>query len=246
MSAPLRLAALAGWGHRAACWDRLAVAGAELAPVCLPGHEPGPGAPAPDCSLAAAAGTLAGDWDVVMGWSLGGLAAVEAVRRGLVRPRGLVLVATPPSFLARPGYPAGQAPQVLAEFRAGLAREPLATLRRFYTLQFRGDRAPRSLWSPARARDRYLATAADPEGLAAWLDVLAAADLSAAPPALELPVLAIHGDADAVVDPAALDFFAAMGPGASVHRVAGAGHAPHITHAEETGRRIGEFVRALR
>ena len=243
MNAPLRLAAVAGWGHRAACWERLAVTGATIQPLGLPGHEAA--ADPAECSLAAAAESLAGEWHVVAGWSLGGLVALEALRRGLIAPRGLVLVATPPSFLARTGYPAGQPPAVLDDFRAGLLADPLATLRRFYALQFRGDEAPRRLWSPATVRERFLATDADPQALAGWLEVLGAADLTAEPPALDLPVLVLHGDRDAVVDPAALAFFRDGGAQVTAHSVAGAGHAPHITHAEETGTRIGEFVRAL-
>lgn len=245
MSGEARLAALAGWGHRAACWEALPLGSAGLTAFSLPGHEPQAGEPAPVCSLASAATTLAGDWDVVMGWSLGGLAALEAVRSGLVRPRGLVLLATPPSFLARPTYAAGLAPAALDGFRAGLADDPVATLRRFYALQFRGDRAPRSLWAPAPARERSLAAEADPAVLAAWLDVLAAADLTGDPPALDLPTLVVHGAEDAVVDPAAVDFFRACGPRVTGHIIDGAGHAPHIAHPEETGKRIDDFVRAL-
>lgn len=245
MSEPLRLAALAGWGHRAGCWEPLAVTGATLAGRSLPGHEPNAGEAPPDCTLAGAAAALAGEWDVVMGWSLGGLAALEAVRAGAVRPRGLVLLATPPSFLARPTYPAGLARETLDGFRTGLANDPPATLRRFYALQFRGDRAPRTRWASPRVRDRYLATPADAGVLSAWLEVLAATDLTAEPPVLDRPVLVLQGAGDAVVDPAAAAFFRGCGPQVTAHVIDGAGHAPHITHAEETGRRIGEFVRAL-
>jgi pimeloyl-[acyl-carrier protein] methyl ester esterase len=235
---------MAGWGHTAEAWERLTVTGTEVHGLALPGHEPG-GDHHPERSLAAAGQALAGDWEVVAGWSLGGLAALEALRLGTIRPRGLVLIATPPSFLARPSYPAGLAPDLLADFRSGLAADARATLQRFYALQFRGDRAPRSLWASASTRDRFLALAAEGTALARWLDVLAEADLTAAPPVLDLPVLVLHGDADAVVDPAALDFFAGYGARVTTHLIEGAGHAPHIAHAEETGNRIGEFVRDL-
>jgi len=245
MNRSLRIAAMAGWGHTAAAWERLEIAGAEIHPLSLPGHEPESGGQTASCSLGSAAEALAGDWDVVMGWSLGGLAALEALRQGTIRPRGLILMATPPSFLARDTYPAGQPAAVLEDFRAGLRDDPQGTLRRFFALQFRGDRAPRSLWAPAPTRDRFLAADADAEVLGGWLDVLAEADLSPVPPSLELPVLVLHGEEDAVVDPAALDFFRDRGPQVTVQGLSGAGHAPHIGHAEETGKHIAEFVRAL-
>jgi len=244
VTAALRLAAMAGWGHTACCWERLAVPGADMQALSLPDHEPNGEEPGP-CTLGEAAEALAGDWDLVAGWSLGGLAALEALRRNLIRPRGLILIGTPPSFLARPTYPEGQEATVLEAFRAGLADDPAATLRRFYALQFRGEQAPRSAWAPTSVRDRFLANRADPAALARWLDVLAATDLTAEPPALKLPVLVLHGEADAVVSPAAVAFFRNLGEAVSTHIVSGAGHAPHITHAEETGQRIGELVRAL-
>ncbi|MFA9460144.1 alpha/beta fold hydrolase [Thiohalorhabdus methylotrophus] len=246
MNRPLRTLALAGWGHSPRCWERLAPQGVELTPRALPGHAapgetPTPGTP----GLQEAANALPGDWDLVMGWSLGGLVALEAVRRSVIRPLGLILVATPPAFLRRPTYPAGLEPAVLDRFRAGLGDDPEGTLRRFYTLQFQGDRAPRSQWAPAAIRDRLLAAGTAAETLQDWLDVLEAADLTAEPPALELPVLILHGTGDAVVDPAAVDFFAECGPRFLGQRIEGAGHAPHVTHPEETGQHIAAFARNL-
>ncbi|MEF8792371.1 alpha/beta fold hydrolase [Thiohalorhabdus sp.] len=235
---------MAGWGHTAACWERLMIPGAEVEGLSLPGHEP-EGLEDPGCTLETAAEALTGDWDVVVGWSLGGLAAMEAQRVGLIRCRGLVLIGTPPSFVARASYPQGQDPVVLEDFRAGMADNPTATLRRFFALQFRGDQAPRSMWAPTPIRNRLLATGAGPEILAGWLDVLAGTDLTRDPPLLDLPVLVIHGEADAVVDPGAVRFFQDLGPQVSVHIVSGSGHAPHISHAQEAEQRIGEFVRTL-
>lgn len=246
MSAALPALAVAGWGHTPACWERLQPEGVELTGTALPGHagadgEAVPGGP----DLQGAADALAGDWGLLLGWSLGGLVALEAVRSGAVRPRGLVLLATPPSFLARATYPAGLDPAVFHRFRDGLDRDPAGTLRRFYALQFQGDRAPRSAWAPAATRDRLLATGTPPAVLAGWLEVLGEADLTAEPPRLDLPVLALHGSGDAVVDPAAVEFFLGCGPGVRAHVVRGAGHAPQITHPEETGQQIAGFARDL-
>jgi pimeloyl-[acyl-carrier protein] methyl ester esterase len=239
------MAALAGWGHRATAWDALAAAGLALDTRALPGHEPGDPTAAGACTLRAAAERVAGEWDLLVGWSLGGLAVLEALRRGLARARGLVLIATPAAFLAGPHYPAGMDPAVFARFRDGLAQDAPATLRRFYTLQFHGDGAPRSAWAPAKIRGRRLALAADPAVLEAWLDVLAGTDLTAHPPALARPTLVIQGEADPVVAPEAADFLAGCGPRVAVHRLPGAGHAPHIAHPQETGERIARFAHEL-
>ncbi len=245
MSEPLRILAGAGWGHRATVWEGLSVTGAEIHGRALPEHEPEPGRPPPACTLDSAAASWAGDWEVVMGWSLGGLAVLEGFQQGRLHPRALVLVATPPSFLERPGFPAGMPRTQLEGFQSGLNQDLLGTLRRFYALQFRGDRAPRSRWAPAEVRDRYLAFDADPQILAGWLDVLADTDLTEAPPSLEVPTLILHGSEDAVVDPAAAQFFRDCGTRVHTATIPGAGHAPHITHPQETGRRLGDFLRAI-
>lgn len=228
--------ALAGWGHNAACWDPLTELG-------LPVHGEPPAElaepdPARDAIARAGAG-LPEELGILMGWSLGGLVALEAQ----ARCEGLVLIATPPSFLARASYPAGMAEATFREFRAGVATDPQAALRRFYALQFQGDEAPRSQWGAWRETvlDRQRPAAA----LLGWLDALAGSDLTAAPPALGAPTLVLHGDADAVVDPVAAEFFAELGPDVQVRRIPGAGHAPHISHPDEVAEAIGRFVRYI-
>lgn len=245
MNSPLHMLAMGGWGHRSAVWEALDLPGAEIQPRALPGHEPQPGAPPPECSLEAAAASCRGHWDLVMGWSLGGLAALHAIETGWLHPRALILVAVPPSFLERPGFPAGMPRSQLEELQQGLREDARGALQRFYALQFRGDRAPRSRWAPSEIRDRYLAYDADPEVLSAWLDVLADTDLVSRTPSLEVPVLAVHGSEDPVVSPDSCRFYRDCGWQVAVATIPGAGHAPHITHPHETGKRIGEFLRAV-
>lgn len=238
--------AMAGWGHTAASWEPLAGVlageGRELQGLSLPGME---GAGAATCRLEAAAESLGRPSGLLVGWSLGGLAAVEAVRTRAARPQGLILIGTPARFLAGPGAPGGMDPDQLSAFRESLAEDAPATLRRFYALQFLGDRAPRQAWAPAGLRERFLATGAEPGILAAWLDVLAGTDLTAEPPELEVPTLVIHGEADRIVPPAAVDFFRGCGPLVAGHTIPGAAHAPHISHPQATGSRIAEFARDL-
>lgn len=228
--------ALAGWGHTGECWEPLAELGMPVhgdSPADLAVPEPATEA------IPAAASALPAELGILMGWSLGGLVALEARERC----QGLVLIGTPPSFLARTHYPAGMAEADFREFRAGVAADPAAALRRFYALQFQGDQAPRKLWGPWR--DRILDLGRPAVVLLGWLDALAAADLTAAPPRLEVPTLVVHGEADPLVDPVATEFFAGLGPEVSVRRIPGAGHAPHISHPEEVGEAVGRFVRYI-
>lgn len=188
-------------------------------------------------AVARAAGNLPQDLGILMGWSLGGQIAYRAHSRCA----GLVLIATPPSFLARPSYPAGMAEEVFREFRAAVAADPGSALQRFFALQFRGDEADRRQW--AAWRDAVLDWQRPAEDLVGWLDVLAATDLATDPDPLTVPTLVVHGEGDQVVDPAATQFFAGLGADVTVRPIAGAGHAPHISHPEEVAEAIGRFVR---
>jgi pimeloyl-ACP methyl ester carboxylesterase len=84
----------------------------------------------------------------------------------------------------------------------------------------------------------------------AWLDI-------AAPPAADLydhrlseisvPVLVLHGTDDPRTEPGELDRIARMLPRATVHRIAGGGHAPHSERAAsaEATAAAASFLRAL-
>ena len=239
----LRVTALSGWGHTAACWQDLDLPHAQVEARALPGLDPAGPAPHAYALDAALPGADPAP-DLLVGWSLGGLAVWAAVENGAIRPRGLVLVATPPTFPAGPANPDGLDPATLADFRHGLATDPTATLRRFYALQFRGDTAPRSRWGKPALRDRLLATDADPDALLGWLDRLTTADFSdhALP---DIPVLVVQGEQDAVVAPAASRRLRACGSDVRHHIIPGAGHAPHISHPQAFGECLAGFARTL-
>ena len=75
----------------------------------------------------------------VLGWSLGGMVALELARSRPGDLAALVLIATTPCFLARDDWPAGMKPGVLDGFAAGLARDYRRSLSNFLALQTWGD-----------------------------------------------------------------------------------------------------------
>jgi len=76
---------------------------------------------------------------VWVGWSFGGMLALEALRRELGRPAALVMVAASPRMLAVQGWP-GVVPEALAQMERGLADGQLArVLRRFDLLLEKGS-----------------------------------------------------------------------------------------------------------
>jgi len=178
-----------------------------------------------------------------LGWSLGGLVAMRAA---LDRPdfvRGVVLIASSPRFVVGADWPQGVAPNVFAEFAAGLAHDYRPTIERFLALE--------TLGSP-RARDElrelkaHVFERGDPllEVLEQALSVMQETDLREALPRLSPPSLWIAGRRDRLVPPAAMRWSARHSPDGRLVEVA-SGHAPFLRHAPEVAAAIVEFAATL-
>jgi malonyl-CoA O-methyltransferase len=176
----------------------------------------------------------------VLGWSLGGMVALELAR---LRPdlKALVLVATTPCFLRRDDWDGGMEPAVLQGFAAGLAGDYRRTLANFLALQTWGDErateALRSLRSSLGAHGEP-----DPRALAAGLAILREADLRDALPRIAVPTLVLAGEHDRITPARAGRELAARLPAARFHEVAKAGHAPFLSHADEVTREVQAFL----
>ncbi len=106
-----------------------------------------------------------------LGWSLGGLVALELARQQPGRARALVLVATTPRFLAGPDWEHGLQPEILDTFTQGLAGDYRATVQNFLALQTRGDERAREALRLLRSQ---LASHGepDPRALRTGLEIL--------------------------------------------------------------------------
>jgi len=164
------------------------------------------------------------------GWSLGGLVALHAAQRGVAMPR-LTMLCASPCFVKQADWPYGVSAEIFRDFAAGLREDWRGTLDRFLALEaFGSDHAREELRA---LRDAVLARG-EPQAsvLAEGLELLERSDLRAALPALQMPSLWIAGRRDRLVDPRAMRDAAALAPGATVHVVEHAGHAPFLTHAD--------------
>ena len=201
--------------------------------VDLPGH--GASAPVAPFELSTIVAALEDALDdiegplTVLGWSLGGQVAMQWARERPVRIAKLILVSTTPSFIVRQGWPAAMLNDTLARFGDELRVAYVATLRRFLTLQVQGSEEGRRTLSALRAhlgsRDPP-----PPDALHAALSLVARSDLRQGLRHIETPALVIGGDRDTLVPIAATTALAAALP-QGVHRtIAGAAHAPFLSH----------------
>lgn len=243
------LALLHGWALNSHVWDDLVPQLAEeFTVVCidLPGH--GASAWSPGFhDLGSLAETLAPEilpGSVLLGWSLGALAALQLA---ISRPRGvraLITVAGTPKFLRSADWLEGIDPDVLLEFADHLRVDFEPTVREFLALQVRGDdRATQTL---RRLRRDLLAHGPpDHRALEAGLEILRGSDLRERLARIQAPALVIAGERDRLTPPGASHALAAALPRAQFHLVSGAAHAPFLSQPQEFLREVRQFLRRV-
>ena len=225
------LVLLHGWSLNLRVWDTVVH---ELAPhfrviaIDLPGHghsDWDPRAITPAAQAWRVHETLAPLTEryTLLGWSLGGQLALDlaaALPAGVER---LVLIATTPKFLKSPTWRCGTPRPLLARGSSpGTAARVLAKLRR--ALRTHGS--------------------ARPEALTAGLARLRDGDLRKALPMVHVPALVIAGQRDRIIRPAASRALAAALPNAHYVEVAGAAHAPFLSHPVQFLRQLNGFLHA--
>jgi len=177
----------------------------------------------------------------ILGWSLGGMVALELARRHPQHVGSLVLLATTPRFVAGEGWEHGMRAAVLDGFARGLADDYRGTVRNFLALQTLGDENAAQALRTLRARLTAHGEP-DPRALAAGLAILRKVDLRDALPRIAQPALVVAGEHDRLTPPAAARQLASLLPSARFHLVERAGHAPFLSHPDEVLREVLPFL----
>lgn len=231
--APLLL--IHGWGMHGGVWSDVAQKLAEdfeVMCVDLPGN--GASAALAQTGLDSLVEALSAQFDQplnVCGWSLGGQVAQHWAAREPDKVRRLILVASTPCFAARGDWLFGMAQEVLEKFAAELEANHAATLRRFIALQLRGSEKERELLTLMRER-LFSRGEPDMEALRGGLAILRDADQRAELASIMQPTLVIAGERDKLTPPDASRYMAETMPAARLVEVAGAAHAPFLSHPE--------------
>lgn len=177
----------------------------------------------------------------VLGWSLGGMVALELARRHPQLIGSLVLLATTPRFAAGEGWDHGMRSDVLDGFARGLALDYRGTVRNFLALQSLGDENAAQALRTLRSK---LATHGEPDrrALTAGLEILTQVDLRDALPRIAQPTLVIAGERDRLTSPGAGRELAMRLTSARFHLIERAGHAPFLSHPDEVLREVIPFL----
>ena len=201
MAAKKSMVLLHGWGATVRVWDKV-VAGLQdeydLLPVPLPGHGESwlseVSLQALTSELMDKLGQMVSDRVVFLGWSLGGLLAMQAA---LLRPdlvRALLLVASTPVFVQRNDWDAAVPLEEFDSFYRLYKREPEKSLQRFITLQAQGDINSRQV-----IKNLQFASAPCNSQLRWGLDCLRESNLLSGLSKLRMPVHMLFGGQDVLV-----------------------------------------------
>ncbi|MFP7726480.1 pimeloyl-ACP methyl ester esterase BioH [Lysobacter sp. D1-1-M9] len=212
--------------------------------VDLPGHGHAREDTTPLVPATLAAELVARVPDAVwLGWSLGGQFALRIALDFREQVRGLVMVASSPCFVARPGWAHGVEASLFGDFGDALAHDFRGTLDGFLALEALGS-------AGAREELRRLKVQAFARGepseraLQEGLGLLDSLDLRDELAGLRVPSLWISGRRDRLVPAGAMPAAAALAPDARSVVIADAGHAPFLAAAAEVAREIDAFAAA--
>lgn len=240
------LVMLHGWSMHSGLWQRLAEQLAQhFRVICLdlPGH--GFSASCTPYQLETVTDTLVQaipvQQFVVVGWSLGASIALDMAWRYPQRVSHVITLAGNPCFVEQSDWPGVQA-DVLARFSENLSHNSPQTLVRFLALQVNGLPEGKHL-----LRQLKIAVESCPppavDALQGGLEILQRCDLRDKLATLPQPVLAILGDQDKLIPPALAEAIKQKRADCQISVLAGAGHAPFLTHSDRIQQAIVQFVK---
>ncbi|NOX09930.1 MAG: pimeloyl-ACP methyl ester esterase BioH [Gammaproteobacteria bacterium] len=165
-----------------------------------------------------------------VGWSLGGMLAMEAALQQPQRLESLILIASSACFVSDEAWHCAMSPEVLAGFAESLKVDHQQTLRRFFSLVARDAEQP----APILRRLRVLMKQVPEEqALVGGLELLRTMDLRGRIAALGLAVRLIAGARDKLVPVEAMQALVAELDDVELNIIDGAGHAPFLSHPRQ-------------
>jgi pimeloyl-[acyl-carrier protein] methyl ester esterase len=180
-----------------------------------------------ECAQAIAARVPPATW---LGWSLGGLYALQAALDFPARVQGLAMLCTSPRFVRGEGWTHAVSPEILQEFGRDLETDYEGTLERFLALEALGSDCAQADLRKLRA-DTFSEFRPRVRALTQGLGVLEHSDLREHLHELQQPSAWIAGRRDRLIPWQAMQWSAAQCGGVFTC-IAGAGHAPFVGHTD--------------
>ncbi|HLY37370.1 MAG TPA: alpha/beta hydrolase [Candidatus Binatia bacterium] len=174
---------------------------------------------------------------VLVGWSMGGIVALDLARRLGERVRGLALVCTTAGGLMAADNDLAVPEKEVEEMKAAMAADFRGFARQFATRLFkRGPESPFHAW----AVDQTQKT--PPQVALACMDAVFAIDFRPALKTLDVPTAVIHGRHDAVFPPAHGEALKKGIKGATLTILEDSGHTPFLEEPEAFNAALGSLL----
>ena len=182
---------------------------------------------------------------ILIGWSLGGLIALNILKRQNSEVNKVIFIASTPCFTKKENWTAAIEQSVFDQFSTDLQDDYKKTLKRFLSLQTRGSGLARE---DLRELNKKLNERGDPDmgALKSGLSILSNADLRSTTLISrehnETPVLTILGEKDTLVPVAVSSEFEKIFPNLEQLILDKTGHAPFISSPEICAKTIKNFI----
>ncbi len=235
-----------GWGLHGVVWDNIMPTLLEkfqVTVIDLPGfgRSPIPGGEYDLNYLTEQVLAVAPENAIWLGWSLGGMIALNASIRFPERVSGLITVATTPKFIADDDWSQALNGDVLSRFRALLLEDWEGTLIRFLALQCKDST---TIKEDVRFLKEIVFFHGHPssKALRCGLDVLKSVDLLDGLAGVQVPTLYVLGEKDNLVPVGIGRELKKLQPDAKVSVIKGASHVPFISDQEAFLTVIDDFL----
>jgi len=149
---------------------------------------------------------------ILVGWSMGGMLALQVAAWAPGKVLGLVLVSTTPKFIRSEDFPYGLPPALLKRLRKRIKSEGISA---FHSLIFKKEKISGLAQISMEQAEKELSE-------------LAKADLREILPEIKAPTLIIHGNQDKICLPAAAKYMEDKILNSKLVMMDGVGHAPMI------------------
>lgn len=181
---------------------------------------------------------------IVIGWSLGSLAALELVSRFPSLIDGVILFSATSSFINRDGYKFGWDMRIVKSMMRRLTKDIEGTIADFDGRLFSSDEEILTYLDVPNLRVDQDLTRIDP--LINGLKYLVEQDVRSLLPGIKQPVKLIHGSADLICYPQASEFiYQQLGGEKDSVRINNTGHLPFYTKPSECAALVDNFIKKI-
>lgn len=178
---------------------------------------------------------------VLVGWSLGGLVAMNIAAQHSNRITHLITFASTPKFVASDDWP-GMSPSLLDQFHHSLQMDYQATLQQFTLLQFYGSNTDRSI---IQATKQLMTNSTPPSerALKEALSILKETDLRKELEKIECPQHHIYGRCDTLVPEKTAEKISGYAKAAKTTVLPKLSHAPFLSNPKLCAEHIESFLK---